>query len=275
MDDNDQALLKRVRAIIFDRAGGEAALGEALPRIVMDALEFVLDPVRTARTRLSDLDNVEKTFIGLKVEHFFRDLIDLPKGLRDVNLDGLDVDIKNTIASTWMIPPETYRNAEPVILIASAHDRGHCSLGLLVARDAFLSAPNRDQKRGVNKQGRDSILWLVREAPLPVSCWESIDMAAFRELRFRKGGTSRATAFFGTHLGKVIHRTVIEALLHDQKDPMKRLRKSGGARDQLERKGVLLLSGVYDHQQARALGYDLPSDAFLAIPTPPTQDPPP
>jgi hypothetical protein len=264
---DDAALLQRVRAVIFERAGGEDALRDAMPQIVMEALEFVLDPVRTARTRLADLDNVEKTFIGLKVEHFFRDLIDLPKGLRDVSLDGLDVDIKNTIASTWMIPPETYRNAEPVILIAAAHGKGHCSLGLLVAREAFLSAPNRDLKRGINKHGRDSILWLVKAVPLPLSRWDGIDMAAFRSLRLVQGGAVRAAAFFRAHVGRIIHRTVVEALLHDQKDPMKRLRINGGARDLLAPDGILLLSGVYDRPQAASLGFDLPPDTFVAIPT--------
>jgi hypothetical protein len=36
-----------------------------------------------------------------------------------VNLDGLDVDIKNTTADTWMIPPETYKNEDPCLVIAS------------------------------------------------------------------------------------------------------------------------------------------------------------
>jgi hypothetical protein len=68
---DDSALLERVRAAIIERAGGLDAVRKAMPEIVTSALEFVLDPIRTARTKLSDLDNVEKTFIGLKVEHFF------------------------------------------------------------------------------------------------------------------------------------------------------------------------------------------------------------
>jgi Restriction endonuclease NaeI len=180
-------------------------------------------------------------------------------------LDGLDVDIKNTIANTWMIPPETYRNNEPVILIATAHEKGHCSLGLLIARETYLSAPNRDLKRGVTKHGRDQILWLVREAPLPPSRWDGIDMAQFRALRAVKGGAKRAAAFFKATLGRIIHRSVVEALLHDQKDPMKRLRGNGGARDLLLPEQIALLSGTYDKPQALGFGIDLPTDAFVAV----------
>jgi hypothetical protein len=71
-------------------------------------------------------------------------------------------------------------------------------------------------------------------------------MAAFRELRKLRGGTKRAAAFFTSHLRKPIHRSVIQALLFDQEDYMKRLRGNGGARDILRKQGIALLSGFYD-----------------------------
>ncbi len=37
---------------------------EAFSQLILEATEFVLDPIRTGRTTLSELDNVEKTFIG-------------------------------------------------------------------------------------------------------------------------------------------------------------------------------------------------------------------
>jgi hypothetical protein len=68
---------------------------------------------------MSDLDNVEKTFVGLKMEHYVRDMLDVPKGLRDLVIDGIDVDVKNTTQNTWMIPQETYRTEDAVLVIAS------------------------------------------------------------------------------------------------------------------------------------------------------------
>ena len=262
----DAATLFKIRDAIVSRAGGLKNLKNALPSLIADATDFVIDPVRTARTSVAELDSVEKTFIGLKVEHFFRDFVDLPKGVRDLRVDGLDLDIKNTVGTTWMIPPETYRQEEACLLIASASVRNTCSLGIMIARDRYLTKPNRDKKRGVSKEGRRNILWLVDQEPLPESRWVGFDMMRFRELRKIRGGTIRAAAFFSENLGKRIHRTVIQSLLFDQQDFMKRLRKNGGARDLLARKGILLLSGAYDADKARRLGVGvLQSDEFIAV----------
>ena len=104
----DYADLEKLRVAILDKAGGQSQLNESFPVLVRDAIDYVIDPVRTGRTTIAELDNVEKTFIGLKVEHFLRDLLDVPKGVRDLVLDGEHVDVKNTVRTTWMIPKETY-----------------------------------------------------------------------------------------------------------------------------------------------------------------------
>jgi hypothetical protein len=250
----DHELLSRIAGAIFERAGGAAVLRGSFPELMRDAIDFVLDAVRTGRTELQELDNVEKTFIGLKVEHFVRDFLDVPKGLRDLIIDGLDVDIKNTTADTWMIPPETYRTEDPCLVIASEASTQRCWLGLIIARDAYLTKPNRDQKRGVASGAFQNILWLVEAAPMPVSHWHGIDMASFRELRKVRGGSKRAAAFFSSYLRKPIHRSVVQALLFDQDDYMKRLRGNQGARDILRTRGIALLSGFYDKGLLSELG---------------------
>ena len=120
--------LNRLARAITERAGGAERLQAVFPELMRDAIDFLLDSVRTGRTLVSELDNVEKTFIGLKVEHFVRDFLDVPKGLRDLVINGEDVDIKNTTANTWMIPPETYRTEDPCLLIASDEGRRKCWL---------------------------------------------------------------------------------------------------------------------------------------------------
>lgn len=250
----DYALLARIAAVINERAGGPDALRAAFPELMREAIDFVLDAVRTGRTELSELDNVEKTFIGLKVEHFVRDYLDVPKGIRDLVIDGLDVDIKNTTAETWMIPPETYRTEDPCLVIASEAATRRCWLGLIVARDAYLTKPNRDMKRGVASGAFENILWLVEAAPMPQSHWQGIDMEEFRELRKMRGGSRRAATFFSRHLRKPVHRSVVQALLYDQDDYMKRLRGNQGARDILRTQGIALLSGFYDTALLAELG---------------------
>ena len=106
----DFDVLERIKTEILRKVGGEATLRHALPVLIRDAIDFVIDPVRTARTRVQDLDNVEKTFVGLKVEHYFRDLLDVPKGLRDLRIDGLDVDVKNTVGKCACQPPTSRKS---------------------------------------------------------------------------------------------------------------------------------------------------------------------
>jgi hypothetical protein len=258
--------LAKICNSIESRAGGREKLKAALPGILQEAIDFVLDSVRTARTKIAELDNVEKTFIGLKIEHFIRDFLDLPKGVRDLNIDGVDVDIKNTVQKTWMIPPETYRTGDACLLIAVATDRGCCSLGLMLAKSEYLSSPNRDAKRAVSSFGRQNIYWLVQNEPLPPSTWNNLDMERFRELRRIGPGALRAAQFFRENVGRRIHRKVVRALLFDQEDYMKRLRENGGARDLLRPDNIALISGAYGAEAVRELGLPpLAGDEWLAV----------
>jgi hypothetical protein len=267
----DFAALDTIRSGVLTRIVGAKSLHEILPGLIKDAVDFVLDPVRTGRTQLAELDRVEKTFIGLKIEHYLRDLLDVPRGIRrDMQIDGVDVDIKNTVGTTWMIPPETYRGEEPCLLIATAKFDGRCWLGLMIARDAYLNAPNRDGKRSVSETGKRNIMWLVEGEPYPASSWDGIDMARFRELRKVKPGAKRAADFFRENLKRKVHRSIIQSLLHDQRDYMKRVRGNGGARDILEHDGIELLSGTYDAKRAKEKGFFISRDEFIALARPRT-----
>lgn len=261
----DYEILAKIRDAILSRAGGDIQLREKFPVLIRSAIEFVIDPVRTGRTQVADLVNVEKTFIGLKIEHFVRDMLDVPPGIRDLHIDGMDVDVKNTVKDTWMIPPETFRDESPVLVIASDDATQRCWLGLLKTRQQYLAQPNRDQKRAVLSRALQHVMWLVEAEPLPKNHWVGLDMARFRELRKMSGGTKRACQFFKENLRVPIHRSVVEALLFDQKDYMKRLRENGGARDALKKEGIVLLSGSYDSKVISSLELtDTARDEFIA-----------
>lgn len=263
----DYPILARIAKDVKERLGRRAKA--AFAERVLEAVDFVLDPQRTARTEIDDLDRVEKAFIGLKVEHFVRDLLDAPLGIRrDIELGGMDVDIKNTIrrSRTWMIPSETYSREEPVLVIASDAKLRTSSMGVLVARDAYLGAENRDRKRGVLSSAQSNVFWIIEDMPWPASRWDGIDMVRFRDLRtsIRKGA-DRAAAFFRENPDRPTHRSVLLALLHDQNDPMKRLRGNGGARDALKREGVVLLSRRYGGNFLETIGRPIGKDEFIAL----------
>ncbi len=266
----DHGQLALLRQAILGHAGGEKALKSYLPVILQDAIDFVIDPVRTARTKVAELDNVEKTFVGLKIEHYLRDFLNVPKGIRDLEIDGTDVDVKNTVGATWMIPPETYRTEDPCLLIAIADNEKRFWLGLIIAKNDYLGSGkgNRDSKRSIVRKGLESILWLVAGEKLPRSRWDGIDMERFRQLRRIDGGAARAAQFFRENLDRPIHRTVIQSLLFDQLDYMKRIRGNGGARDLLGREGIRLFSGVYDRHKIQSHGHrKIERDEFLAVKT--------
>lgn len=239
-DERDLILLRPVASAIERSAGGPEALAEAFPRLVRDAIDYVIDPVRTARTSVAELDNVEKTFLGLKVEHFLRDFLNVPRGVRDLDIGGFDVDVKNTTASSWMIPRETYSEDGVCLLSRIDDSASRCSLGLIVARDEYLGKENRDKKRSVHKLGRTKIHWLLNRVPFTASHWSGLDMVRFCELRAHPGGSERAAIFFQENLGVRVNRRVVESLLHDQRDFMKRLRGNQGAKDILVPLGIEL-----------------------------------
>ncbi|MEP5154978.1 NaeI family type II restriction endonuclease [Planktotalea sp.] len=268
----DFEALSEIRDGIFKLASGGETVRRAFPQAIRDAIDFVLDPIRTGRTELHELDNVEKTFVGLKIEHYVRDFLGAPKGVRDLVIDGQDVDIKNTLDNSWMIPPETYAHEDPCLVITSKEDESTCWMGVMLARQEYLNAPNRDGKRGVKSGAVRNILWLVEGADYPPSVWRDFDMAQFNELRKLQPGTLRAATFFRNNIDTVVPREVVQALLHDQLDPLKRLRKNQGARGVLEPKGIALLSGSFGRKVLNALGRaEIANDAFLAI-TPRTDD---
>lgn len=259
--------IRRIETVIAALVGGLDRLRLEFPGAIRAVIDAIIDPVRTGRTRFDHLDNVEKTFIGLKVEHVLRDLLDVPKGLRDLIIDGMDVDVKNTVRDTWTIPPETYREEEPCILIASEEATNLCWLGIFFARDAYLApGMNRDGKRSVSAFGFENIWWIIEAADYPRSRWLTLDMERFRELRKVRGGTRRACAFFRENPNIVVDRSVIQALLYDQKDYMKRLRANQGARDELRKEGIALLSGTYDAVILNQLGFgDIQEDEWIAV----------
>jgi hypothetical protein len=260
-------LLKRVVDDIHARLT-DRDLASELAQRVLDAVEFVLDPVRTGRTQISQLDSVEKTFIGLKVEHFVRDMLDAPKGVRDLVLAGHDVDVKNTVGKSWcwMIPPESYRGVEPCLLVAINETERRCWMGLILTKVSYLGVPNRDGKRRVLSRAFPHIWWLVEAQPWPKDRWADLDMGRFRELRRMRGGSKRAATFFEENLRRPVHRSIVQALLFDQHDYMKRLRCNGGAKDLLEQKSIALLSGNYFNPVLERIGVErIGKDEHIAV----------
>src|SRR3546814_7112716 len=130
------------------------------------AVDEIVDPVRSRRWRIEQLEQPEKTSIGTRVENVLRMDLALPRGsVLDLSLAGEEVDIKFTMRTTWMIPTEAVGRI--CLLTSYNSSTGSVSAGLLrTDLDALGAGQNQDLKRSVPKAGRERIRWLVdREQP--------------------------------------------------------------------------------------------------------------
>ncbi len=242
----------KIEKAILKNVGGKSTLENEFPKMIRKALDEVIDTPRSGRLRLDQIEKTEKTYIGTKIEILFRNFIGFPKGILDLNIDGMDVDIKNTVTGNWMIPQEAF--GKPCILISADEKKALCNLGIFVAWPEYLSkGTNRDKKKSIPKSNFKYIHWLLFEQPYPKNIWEDADPLKVKKIFKPEGGTERLVQLFKEMQEVPISRTVIEGIAQ-QKDYMKRLRKNGGARDKLASEGIALLSGAYDKALIKKLG---------------------
>lgn len=248
----DFALLHPIVSAIIRNAGGEEELRQKFPALIRRAIDEVIDTPRSKRLKISQLEKTEKTYIGTKIEILLRDFLKFPKGILDLNIDGIDVDIKNTIGKNWMIPTEAIGKA--CILISSDDKIAKCYLGVIIAKIEYLnSGSNKDNKRSISAYGSSKIQWILERYPYPKNFWETIPDGLAYTIMSGSSGNERIIRLFSSVTQRPIHRDIIAAVAQ-QKDYMKRLRKNGGARDYLSRNGIALLSGKYDALAIEYLG---------------------
>lgn len=260
----DYTVVKAIESELLREAGGLANLKQDLPVLIRQAIDEVIDTPRTGRVHASELEKTEKTYIGTKVEILVRSYFHLPKGILDLRIAGYDVDVKNTLGQTWMIPREAV--GKPCILVASDEKKQLCYFGIFVARlDNLTSGMNQDQKRSVSAAGAATIHWLLVNEPYPPSFWSELGTPKTQAIMRGRTGNERVAALFRQVQRKIVDRDILQAVAQ-QKDYMKRLRKNGGARDQLADEGIAVLSGKYDSALIAKLGLPPASgDEFISL----------
>lgn len=130
---------------------------------ISQAVDEIVDPVRSGRWELDQLDQPEKTVIGIRVENILRMALELKRGTRlDLEIAGTEVDVKFSLSEGWMIPPEAV--GEICLLTSYRDSDGTVSAGLLRTSDSVLNhGANRDGKRTVRAAAKADIEWLVRD----------------------------------------------------------------------------------------------------------------
>ncbi len=261
--ESDQDLLDGLTDRLISRAGSFDALCETVGVIIRTAIDDVIDTPRSGRRDISDLEKTEKTYLGTKVEILFRHALGLRRGRLDLVIDEKDVDVKFTVRNNWMIPSEAVD--APCILLGADEIRGKYRFGLIVARDRHLNeGRNRDGKRSISQRGFSEIKWIANNCDYPQRFWKALDADKVEAIFSVKGGTARLVRLFELVRDTPVNRSVI-ADVAQQLDYMKRIRENGGARDELKKRKILLLSGKRDSRLIRQLG--LPAcdkDSFIS-----------
>ena len=249
----DYELLTRLEAAILRQAKGKERFEVAIPALLRQSIDEVIDTPRSRRFLFSDLEPTEKTYLGTKIEILLRNHLKLDPGLRlDVLIDGVEVDIKNTSGRNWMIPKEAI--GHPCILIRTDERRAKCWFGLVVIHAEILRLGlNQDKKSSISASNFQHIHWLLYEHDYPINFWEKVTPQVMKAVTAPRSGTGRLAELFRHFMRRPIERQVILALA-PQKDTLKRLRKNGGARDKLQKEGIALLSGKYHSHIIAVLG---------------------
>jgi hypothetical protein len=234
-------------------------------QLIRRAIDEVIDAPRTGRLTLDECEKTEKTYLGTKIEILFRQSIGQPKGQAlDLSIAGIDVDIKHSIARSWMIPGEALGK---VCLLINENERtARFNMGLIVCRAGNLTAGgNRDKKLQVSAVGMANVRWLVADQPYPRNIWQEFDQALLQRIIAHRGGAARLAELFRNMLFRPIPRSAIPAVA-PQLDPLKRVRANGGARDILKPEGIAVLWGSYDrHLIARLNLPPIFGDEFLSV----------
>jgi len=251
-DHRDYELLCKLESAIYQHAGGKEKFEANIPVLFRQAIDEVIDPARSGRFLLEELQNSEKTYIGTKIEIILRNHLKLDRGIRlDVVIAGTEVDIKNTTGNSWMIPREAI--GHPCILLRTDEKAARCWFGLVIAhQDVLNPGGNQDQKTTIAAAHFINVMWMLYAHPYPRNFWEDVTASYRHELMKMKSGNTRVISFFKHYIGIPISRDVLLALA-PQKDTLKRLRKNGGARDKLSAAGIALLSGKYHSSLIAAL----------------------
>jgi hypothetical protein len=249
----DYALLTRLENAIYASAGGRKSFEEDIPAMLRQAIDEVIDTARSKRFTIDQLEKTEKTYLGTKIEILLRNALGVECGAHmDLLIDGVEVDVKNTIGNTWTIPNEAVGHT--CILISTNEAKAQCSFGLIVIRPEILNlGRNRDQKTTIKKSELSNVHWLLQNAPYPPNFWLGLDPQVRDAIVTPRGGTDRVAMLFRLCPGIPISRKIVVALAQ-QDDPMKRLRKNGGARDQLECESIVILSGKTQKKRIAELG---------------------
>jgi len=260
------ARMSAIRTDLLAKTGGLESFTEKVGAIIRDAVDYVIDAPTLYRLSIDDLEPDEKTAVGKRIERMLRFKFDIPRGEKlDVVLGGEDVDIKTTMSNKWMFSKSSWDHVN--LLIAYDEQKAQFSAGLALVTEDLLGAKNRDSKRTIKKQYYENISWITKNSGYPANFLAALPADIIGPVIELRSANERVEALFALVQGTVIPRHAVCSIANQQ-DPLKRLRRNGGAREALWAQGILVLSGTSKSDKAiakAALGFDLKNGEFASL----------
>lgn len=233
----------------------------ALSSAVKGAIDYVLDGRRTGRFDLfgPDVDADERRTIGTHLQYRILANLDLIKeGPLDTIIDGVAVELKTTVGSSWMIPREGQCAICLLVQIDASRDR--FQVQLIRAHRQLLNAGNGDNKRTIRAAA-------LRQFGLAVLPWTSLPRNPLKDLTVdqravvfdpRAGLTKRLVALFTFLPNIAIPYGAFDAVCANSRDSARRFREVDD--ELLTHHGLRLVctSGRIGREEVRANGFDVP-----------------
>jgi Restriction endonuclease NaeI len=262
VDHDDLAVLEND---LLQAVKGKELFEEKLRSFFRSAIDEVIDTARTGRFFLKDLEKTEKTYLGTKFENLLRDWLQVPRGvILDLLIGGREVDVKSTTGgkSDWMIPQEAIDKF--CILLRVNEVLSKCAVGLARARPNYLrSSTNQDKKTSFSAAGTAHIWWLVSDFDYTPNFWSVVSAEDRDDIMSAGGGSKKVAFLFERYQEVAISRVQIIAVAA-QDDPMRRIRRGGGARDFLAPKGIAILYSENDRELMQQLGLKFGYREFMS-----------
>jgi len=250
---------------LYDACGGEPVFVQEIPGLIRRAIDDVVETPRTARLAVDELDEIERAYLNTRAEILFRDFADVARGPLDIASRSAQVHFSFSLDACWTLPAHAANCV--CILLGADEERARCFVGLIRTRPEHLdTAGVADGCSQLTTNGLEHTYWLLRDHPYPPNFWLALDANQVRFInQSRCSPSERLRRLFSTVLRKPISRKTVSDVAR-QLDPMKRLRKNGGARDALLRDGIALLSGRRHGEVIAKLGLlSCRPDEFISL----------
>ncbi|AKS35861.1 NaeI family type II restriction endonuclease [Mycolicibacterium goodii] len=231
--------------------------GAALRR----TFDQLYDGGRTGRYKWSQLYKTEKTHFGTLIEINLQREFEFADGVKlDYRIAGHEVDAKySQTIWAWMLPPEAV--GELCLVLSASDEDSQFSMGVVrAAADLLNLGNNRDSKKTLSAAGRESVVWLYRDHPMPPNVLLQLPEDDVNAIFALRSGQQKVNELFRRATGLLVSRAAVETVAQ-QLDPMKRVRANGGARQHLAPEGLAIFGGDYlwQREAAEALGLPVPS----------------